>query len=412
MTAKLYNFTKENGVVKKAIKRFTKQNGVVKQILSGWTKTNGVVEQVYASALPPQFITEVSYAPTVIYYVDGTSMVCPKNGDTSSTVVVQNYLDPVPTVYDSGFNPSYTYANRSHIGYYYNAGQPTNSALLTLRSRNYTRLMTSDLLTPLDKLGAVSHGASVPIVMMSSPDTWLIYGIRQQYQSSTGLNTLWTQCAYYNGSILTDDPTVVTPSSSSMSNSLTLSDGRGFFLARVTSTTSSTNDTKTFYMYDYDINSSSSFEQRLSIVPIVTYVGGIGITGSYSYLYTTDGTDVVFSIAWDAYNNSFSVLCRYDPQTKTAMLSSQAQNYRQVIGTYDGYIYVFATTSLATEYGVIEKYDTSFNKIGEHSVPIPAGYSKPSTWSVTTFPTIHSNGRYIGISGIGSVAQVIDLDLF
>ena len=60
MTAKQYNFTKQNDVVMKARKRFTKQNGVVKQILAGWTKRNGVVEQVYASVFTPQFATFIS----------------------------------------------------------------------------------------------------------------------------------------------------------------------------------------------------------------------------------------------------------------------------------------------------------------------------------------------------------------
>ena len=59
MTAKQYNFTKQNGVVMKARKRFTKQNGVVKQILAGWTKRNGVVEQVYSRDRISQPITFV-----------------------------------------------------------------------------------------------------------------------------------------------------------------------------------------------------------------------------------------------------------------------------------------------------------------------------------------------------------------
>lgn len=66
MTAKQYNFTKQNDVVMKARKRFTKQNGVVKQILAGWTKRNGVVEQVYEYPYNTDSIVQME-SPSVVY---------------------------------------------------------------------------------------------------------------------------------------------------------------------------------------------------------------------------------------------------------------------------------------------------------------------------------------------------------
>src|SRR5574344_1184728 len=68
MTAKQYNFTKQNDVVMKARKRFTKQNGVVKQILAGWTKRNGVVEQVYSLSRVSSAITFVPITNAWDYY--------------------------------------------------------------------------------------------------------------------------------------------------------------------------------------------------------------------------------------------------------------------------------------------------------------------------------------------------------
>lgn len=396
MTAKQYNYTKQNDVVKKARKRFTKQNGVVKQILAGWTKRNGVVEQVYASSVQPKFATFIDsitseYGNDVFAVSANDAVLYDANAGYDNAVLIQNDFWSEGPIVDvrCGLRPyylSYNYAENSLIG-----------------SKTYSEkeLLLSD---PYAPAAYSRYGGNIRAPIKIGNVDYI--GYESTYNSSTaGYDTKLVE---FSDTAKTNKDAVA--SASNFSSGLCLYEGRGVCLVRQVSTTSNTNDTKTFVLYDYDHSASN----KVSYSTVVSIVGGTGASGNISTgVFTTNGQDCFFTVNWNYHSgHDYSYLCKYNTQTKTLTKVALGRG-RTIVGTYNGFVYVLAVSDSADEFLVVEKYNLSLELVGTHAIPAQTNKTKPTIDSQPFMTTVNSNSRYVAFySSSERWYCVLDLDLF
>lgn len=404
MTARQYNFTKQNGVVMKARRRFTKQNGVVKQILNGWTKTNGVVEKVYESSIAPMFariIPAVSQRP---YYIDKDYLVCEKPNTGGSVMVQEEYLTGGPSTQLS--------FGVGHTSFNYAGGTSANQSLIDGGAYRNHELPISDVYNPTNysKYGGGIYVGPIKI----GPTAYM--GIKRTSDSSE------TSGYRFDMFVFSDTSSSVGTSiygAYRFSSCLTLEQGCGVFVGKVTSAYLPTllSVDVSFMVYDYDHSQNSSFGPSM-ITAFTEQVSSSGVVNNYgNYLgsiYTPNGQDCIFCINWDKPGSEYAKLCKYNIQTKT-VTSVQLGFDRVVIGCYNGYTYVVTPSTNQDELFVVEKYDLSLSRVGTHAVALPSGQSQVTNLYAHSFTTQHSGGRYAAMwfyDGTNDLMLVLDLGLF
>lgn len=396
MTAKQYNFTKQNDVVMKARKRFTKQNGVVKQILAGWTKRNGVVEQVYSNVFTPQFATFItsitSESGNDVFAVSANDAVLyDANAGYDNAVLIQNDFWSDGPIVDvrCKLRPnyvSYNYAENSLIG----SGTFGEKELL--------------LSDPYNPVAYSRYGGNIRAPIKIGDINYI--GYESTYNSSiAGYDTKLVE---FSATAKTTGEAVA--SGVNFSSGLCLYEGRGVCLVRQVSTTSKTNDTKTFVLYDYDHSASN----KVSYNTVVSIVGGTGTSGDISNgVFTTNGQDCFFTVNWNYYSgHDYSYLCKYNIQIKTLTKVALGRG-RTIIGTYNGFVYVIAASDNDNEFLVVEKYNLSLELVGTHAIPAQSDKIKPTINSQPFRTTVNSNSRYVAFYDSGELWYcVLDLELF
>lgn len=396
MTAKQYNFTKQNDVVMKARKRFTKQNGVVKQILAGWTKRNGVVEQVYSSVFTPQFATFINsitsdHSIDVFAVSANDAVLYDANAGYDNSVLIQSEFWSDGPIVDVSckLRPryiSYNYAENSLIG----SGVGGEKELL--------------LSDPYNPVAYARYGGNICAPIKIGHISYI--GYESTYVNPTvGYNTKLVE---FSATAKTTGEAVA--SGVNFSAGLCLHEGRGVCLVRQVSTTSTTNDTKTFVLYDYDHSASN----KVSYSTVISIVGGTGTSGNISTgVFTTNGQDCFFTVNWN-YNagHDYSYLCKYNIQTKTLTKVALGRG-RTIIGTYNGFVYVLAASDNTEEFLVVEKYNLSLELVGTHAIPAQSDKTKPTINSQPFRTTVNSNNRYVAFYEPSELWYcVLDLELF
>lgn len=397
MAANQYNFTKQNNVVMKARKRFTKQNGVVKQILAGWTKRNGVVEQVYASAAVPQFATFITKELTTrVYALSANDAVLYRyNGGSDNHIFVQNdFWSEGPIVAVS------CKLLLNHISYNY-----AENSLIGSDTYGEKELLLSDPYNPV----AYSRYGGVISAPIKIGDINYI-GYYNQFNSSTKqYDTVklveYSATAKTVGETLT--PGVDYQSRATFSAGLCLYEGRGVCVASHITLESSDPHAYTFVLYDYDHSASNkvSYTTVASIDNAVAFEGGMS-----PGVFTTNGQDCFFTVSWSglSYEDDASYLCKYNIQTKT--LTKVALNHAStIVGTYNGFVYVLASSENDDEFLVVKKYNLSLELVGTHAIPAQPGKSRTQPFNTT----VNSNSRYVAFGGLADTWYcVLDLELF
>ena len=217
MTAKQYNFTKQNDVVMKARKRFTKQNGVVKQILAGWTKRNGVVEQVYSLNRMSQAITFVGitdawdYKP-VFATIDAVYAV-KSNGNNAFKI--SNYWD-VPVITEMEYNGLTN--NSDSVFFNYANGTAANQSFLKSKS-NYQYVREVNI-SDFSYVSYLVNGYVSKVSLKLADKLYLMpFGDSAYYEVNAATNSVQT--------IYWDNPLPVNMSNNALYGAITLSDGYG-----------------------------------------------------------------------------------------------------------------------------------------------------------------------------------------
>lgn len=409
MTVRSYNFTKQNGVLCKAKKRYTKVSGVKKRILAGWTKQNGVVEQVYEDPSAGFYFIATwdgvwngnsGNQVRDAYSIDENNIVFTANGcaqllnnyvtNNSSTVLSNNPIYFV-SPQDSGFTErlaSYNYSN--------------NSIFSGGRTVYYNELPLNDLTHPTGpRRPSRTYIMAGPI---KSDVTGEYYGHYRGgfYKtaadgSQTYLNML-SNNKYYE---------VVSPG-------IILEDGHGYYLW-VHSNSSSSSAARDFILVKVLNGNTTSIN-----------VDSIADSGSpdwcLSGIYTIDGTELFFSFQEGIFgSDTYAHFCKYNVSdgTVTKVLVGRG---RQMIGTYDGYIFVLAADSDASNFCTIERYNTSLQLVDSHVIPAQQNLQKLDTslrkpagasgfGSEIIYGTITSNSEYVGFACYESII-VLDLAQF
>lgn len=390
MTARQYNFTKQNDVVMKARRRFTKQNGVVKQILNGWTKTNGVVEKVYESVIAPAFasIVEMPTDTGQLLYVDANNLVAVYTNHNNNVRVHNDYLS-------DGVATQISFGAPGGFGFNYAGGVLANQSLVSIGSTRYQEMPIADVYNPIQYYNYnVGSGGYFPIKL----GTGHYVGFRSIYNYSRGVYEWYlyeyfptgsTQVQYF-GDYSSLFKTKYTP--------LTLYDGRGVFCA-----VNSTSNGEAVVLYDYD---DTDPDKITSIV----LADETNQTMFGSHIYTPNGQDCILSVVRGSTSTYFK-LCKYNIQNKAVVMSSNlGSTGRRLIGTYNGYIYVLQKSYAQNELFVVEKYDLSFNLIDTHTIALLSGQALVSNIYNST---IHSGGRFVAVTYIdtNAVTQLLVLDL-
>ena len=383
MTARPYNFTKQNGVVMKARRRFTKQNGVVKQILRGWTKTNGSIEMVFdgfANVVEPIADTGL------LYYVDANNLVADYEGHGGTVRVQQDYLAG-GTATQLGFG-------QAGFGFNYANGVSSNQSLLALASRKYQELLLNNLYNPIEYYNFSVGTLYAPIkiglgqyVGVKRTYNGYDYDMNLVYCSATGT----VQGQQFGNA-------------TAVSGSLTLYDGRGVFVGRQVSSGPIIKIT----IYDYD----DTDPNKITDTTLFSDSATTGTAGSIynNSIFTPNGQDCIFGVNfYKSGSVQYFKLCKYNIQTKTVVTTELGYG-RHIVGTYNGYIYIVAETNDPDELFVVEKYDLSLTFLESHTIPLLSGEYKFAGYF---YPTIHSGGRYVAASytGTNGAEQLLVLDL-
>lgn len=390
MTARYYNFTKQNGGLQKAKKRFTKQNGVVKEIVAGWTKQNGVVEQVYTTSRIPTFHQFIPLLPS-------------------------NSSDPVfvTDTYNAMFNGSETYVQSeywnegqvqqiSFSGYSFNYAGGVENQQSILNVGTYPKEML--LSDPSTILGQTLWGYSDihPYIRLSTNNYVALY---------QGYGT--TDLAYVSSTTRSRVTVTNVPKPArSYSSSITLQNGKGVWYEQT--------ENGDYGIYDYDDSASPN---KLTYTTLFTPDSDESFYSWHPNIYTTNGTNCIMSIVSSVGSGIptyYTRLCKYDTQTKTYGVS-KVSGVKHILGTYNGYIYTAENPGLhGTGVLSIRKYDTDFNLIATHVVPRDSlDISEPHVLEFSGAETsMNSGGKYVGVKWATLTSPtkyyylIIDLSLF
>lgn len=413
MTARNYNFTKQNGTLYKAGKRFTKQSGVKKRILAGWTKRNGVVEQVYRDT-SRGFYTLVTfpgqdpnssypdgYPLSTLYTVDEENIVCDCNtflrfwGNYENSNTVINMSD------------TYKYAISANWSTYCYAGGVVNNQSLfggvrTLSAPNYGEAVLSSLTVPQSKrTSTTNYSLRAPLKASNSN---FYYGYYTDTQTSPFLLNLYR--VPITGGAPTSMGTVLSAKAIRYSYGLSLTAGVSYLaVSKETAVNHTTSDTANIVL----LKNENGSVTEIPIITITT-ANSYGISCSLGKLYTLTGGEVLFSISFSqAYIHNYCYLCKCTPEG--VVTTVQVARGRRMIGTYNNHVYVIATDEDSDHLCVIEKYDSSLQLVGTHSIPSQAGVAKVEPTSGMPVGVSNSNSRYGGFN-IGNSVFVLDLAQF
>ena len=370
MTARQYNFTKQNGVVMKASRRFTKQNGIVKKILAGWTKQNGVVEQVFETPGPDgiKFIpapTGVTYTRPI--YCRDDYIYCVGNGYTDETKINVETGAPVTISRDM---PALS-ANAIVVFFYANGVAADQSILTPLGSyaADYIEFsINSD--TCLSTALSGSGNGLVPLTRMSSA----LYYYFDAVSSSSETKL-----------VVPDPLTVFTlsqPFNPAKCAPIGLADNIGYMFSLYGGNV---------YICSYETNQPVRYASRtVNVGSSFTFISGA---------YTPNGQDLFCSV-YDG-TNKVNKLIKFNTvsfDTNLFPLDTNIPQEKAFFGCYQNSLFFITPivdghndiTSLA-----LEKYDLSGQKVSQETIEVPAGISIPY-YEYFKKPTVTST-RYASV---------------
>lgn len=350
MTARQYNFTKQNGVVMKASRRFTKQNGVVKRILAGWTKTNGVVEQVFESPGPDgiNFVlapSGITYTRPI--YATDDYIYCVGSGyDTETKINVETGAE----VLISRDMPA---LSADAIVVFYRAnGVAANQSILTplgAYEANYIEFsINSDtcLSTALSGLGA----GLIPLTRKSSSQ----YYVFKKTSSSTETSLYAPDQQVFL--------TLAQPFNPAKCAPIGLAERIGYMFSLYSGSV---------YICSYETNQATRYASRT----INAGASFVNISGAY----TPDGQNLFCSI-YDT-TNRVNKLVRFNTasfDTNLYQLDTNLPREKTFLGVYGSNLF-FATPIVDGLNDIVsfalEKYDMSGQKVSQLTVDIPASLS-------------------------------------
>lgn len=386
MTARQYNFTKQNGVVMKAKRRFTKQNGVVKRILSGWTKTNGVVEQVYSLNRITQKATFFNFPNNdgfnyKLRFATIDGVYASKLNDGVAKVIA-NYWD-TPVVQDAktslGNNSSLGWNEAgcfNYAGGVTSAQSFTYSEASTLRETNLSTMDVVDrTITGQWTAGRGSH-PSIKI------DT-------EQYIIPTTdySDTLYylVNASTYNIQTVSWNPALPFTLNGGKSGAITLSAGYGIIFQATTTDLC-------FVVYNNGVVSTK-------VEPFV--IGSDYINAAF----TPNGQDVILDIS--SYGVATKIV-KFNPVSRLVSVW-QPGVVGAVLGAYAGYVF-FAR--LANEPGLafyVDKYNISGQVVSSTPIELPSGFSAPTYIGSDDDVCTKHSGRFAAIVISNRYGVVFDL---
>lgn len=409
MTARTYNFTKQNGVLCKAKKRYTKVSGVKKRILAGWTKQNGVVEQVYEDPSAGFYFIATwdgvmfgnsGYDVRDTCAIDENNIVFTANG---AAHLLNNYVTNDSSTLLTG-NPVYFVSPRdngsSNLLASYNYSN--NSIFSGGCAVYYNELPLNDLTHPTGpRRPSRTYTMSGPIKSDVAGEYYGHYRGGFYKTAADGSQTYLSMLSnnkYYE---------VVSPG-------IILEDGHGYYLW-VHSNSSSSSAARDFILVKVLNGSTTSIN-----------VDSIALSGSpewcLSGIYTIDGSELFFSFQTGLFGtDDYAHFCKYNVSSGT-VTKVQVARGRQIIGTYGGYVFVLASNSDASDFCVIERYDTDLQFVDSHSIPaqqnlkklddkLRQSYDAQSFGNDMIHGTITSNSEFVGFNCYNSII-VLDLAQF
>lgn len=350
MTARQYNFTKQNGVVMKASRRFTKINGVVKQILAGWTKRNGVVEKVF-EAPGPEGITFVSAPAGVTYkrpiYATDSYIYCVGDGyDTEKKINVETGAE----VTISRDMPAL--AASAIVVFFYANGVAANQSILTPLGEydaDYIEFsINSD--TCLSTAQSGSGAGLVPLTRKSSSEYYFF--------NKTASSSQTTLYAPDQGTFLN----LAQPFNPARCAPIGIADRIGYMFSLYQGNV---------YICSYETNQAVRYASKtVNVGASFTVISGA---------YTPNGQDLFCSV-YDG-TNKVNKLIKFNTasfDTDLFQLDTNIANEKTFLGAYGSALF-FATpikngTDDITSF-LLEKYDLSGQKISQTVIDIPAGIS-------------------------------------
>lgn len=419
MTARNFNYTKQNGVLMKASKRFTKQNGVVKQILSGWTKQNGVIEQVYSSVPIPQFAEFVLLDTTGagsydIFSVSDTRMVYYEKRTVDGVLHTDSYIWDN---YMSGGTPVIISPQCfASYGFNYASGVAANQSILS-SSPGVQYAAGNELYLSNPSAGSTNKTGNGTAYIKRANMSYVDFDITYGSNSDT-----LKMIEFTNSTSTTTN--VYTSYYVRLGKGLTLSNGRGVIPAQKTNMSTTSDNCTTIYIYFLDYNNGTLSRSTAVTISRSTSTTTSTLSSSNSNLisspvYTTNGQDCYFSVTWTTRSSVWPIdpvtyMCKYDTTTSTAS-NVAIPGCKCIIGTYNNYIYAIGVSSDPDVFVTVEQYDSSFQLIKSKNVPMPTGATVPTkpfnTGLRTLDKTAASNSRYMTISD-GKYILRFDMDLF
>lgn len=375
MTAKQYNFTKQNDVVMKAKKRFTKQNGVVKQILAGWTKHNGVVKQVYSRDRISQPITFVPIANAFNYYpvyatVDAVYAVM---SNENAPYEIKDYWD-VPEITQIEYNGM---KYRTDTFFNYAGGDTAKQSFLYEKSEyQYTR--ETNLADFSYTEYAVNGYVSQVSIKLGDQLYLMPFGSDAYYEVNTATRNI--QTVYWDEAL----PVNMSELGYSRYGAITLSDGFGVMVKELNAS---------LCVISYNQGVVNSYQTTLDDEHAL---GGV---------YTPNGQDVIID-----FPNYYRVgqIIKFNP-ISGALVSWVPLGIGGVFGAYGGFVYYARTSTDESIAFYVDKYNISGEIVSTVEVPLPNWVRHPG--KITTYDnqaTKHS-GRFAALNISPTHTVVFDL---
>ena len=372
MTAKQYNFTKQNGVVMKARKRFTKQNGVVKQILAGWTKRNGVVEQVYSRDRISQPITFVPITDAWDYcpiYATVDAIYAVKD-NVNNLYKISNYWDS-PEITQMEYNGISGSTDQSFFNY---AGGDTKKQSFLGQKSNYSAFRET-FVENFDYVSFSTNGYATKTTIKLGDNLLMTpNGTTGYYEINLAIKSIQTK--YWD-----EDLPVSMSATGPYYGAITLLDGFGVMVNK---------------------NGSSLFVMSYNNGIVKHVKTTIGANYVLPAVFTPNGQDVIIDLP--TYGN-IGRIAKYNPVANTISTWTPLGS-GGVIGAYGGFVFYIRNATNNNIAFYVDKYNISGEVVSTLEVPLPEGVTHPET--ITTdydYATKHS-GRFAAIV-IGSTHQVV-----
>lgn len=375
MTAKQYNFTKQNDVVMKARKRFTKQNGVVKQILAGWTKRNGVVEQVYSRDRVSQPITFVPIANAFDYepvYATADAVYAVVSNE-NRPYEIKNYWD-VPEITQMEYNGITGKAGEKFFNY---AGGDTTKQSFLYEKSNYQYVRETNLADFSYTEYTVNGYVSQVSIKLGDQLYLMPFGSDAYYEVNTATRNI--QTVYWDEAL----PVNMSEMGYSAYGAITLSDGFGVMVKNLQTS---------LCVISYNQGVVNSYQTTLD------YNHPLGS------LYTPNGQDVIID-----FPNYYRVgqIIKFNP-ISGALVSWVPLGIGGVFGAYGGFIYYARTSTDESIAFYVDKYNISGEIVSTIEVPLPEGVAHPGTITTNDYATKHS-GRFAAL--VISLTHMVVFDL-